>query len=583
MGLPTKEKEFIEDEFGDAFSWTLNSDVPHGVCIVDFMQFTKTKPDSVLTLGDLITHFKERVKEFMFRTRQTFHTVIILVDGKPMKVKRMISHTTRYKSTTLLQSVEGKSHLPSKDTDLVPSDWITFAGNYQLLQRELYPRLFNAFMFDLVPNVGQSLILSGFPGRSWYENSHVERPWECTTNKQGQVWQVQPWKTSELPISAQLEHDDADLYHRVYILENVPPCAQFPEGALVRREWEEAKNDVSEADIRMFYFEHWYQQENVVFCINDGDVFSIGLLYAFERHTGIDEKGKYVFRNHHTVMLRYKETDRKKKKREKRGVFITPPPYHYVDLNMLYQMGREYEPFRKGHVMNAVASFVFLLIMAKTDFFTDFLKGMTAQNVIWKVFFENIAIFSHMVQISEAVPRATRVRRHIVLDEDAFRKFVIFCYLYKYEPAMLTSLKVQKVTFKQLRERTQQKANGGKRMKRKVSPEDADEEDTGYHMPSRNEARMWCRQIEWNLDYWKNAALGHFPDPFELWYGVPYFPYYKGKDGKAQFIKLVSPRAKPVDRVYSQHFLKNRKRDRGHDETKEQAMQRKRKALKELK
>ena len=378
-----------------------------------------------------------------------------------------------------------------------------------------------------------------------------------------------------------MEKEDHDLYHRVYILENVPPCAQFPEGALVRREWEEAKNDVSEADIRMFYFEHWYQHENVVFCINDGDVFSIGLLYAFERHTGVKENGQYMFRNQHTVMLRYKETERKKKKREKRGVYIVPPPYHYVDLNALYQMVREYEPFRKGHVMNPVATFVFLLIMAKTDFFQDFLKGMTAQNVIWKVFFENITIFSHMVQISEAVERSTRIRRHIVLDEEAFRKFVIFCYLYKYEPAMLTSLKVQKVTFKQLKERTQKTAAGGKRNKRKASPDEPVEEDTDYHMPSRNEARMWCRQVEWNLDYWKNGVLGHFPDPFQLWYGVPYFPYYKGEDGKPRFIKLVSPRAKPVDRVYSQHFLKNKKRGR-IEETKEQAIERKKRALEEL-
>jgi hypothetical protein len=66
-----------------------------------------------------------------------------------------------------------------------------------------------------------------------------------------------------------------------------------------------------------------------------------------------------------------------------------------------------------------------------------------------------------------------------------------------------------------------------------------------------------------------------------LWYGVPYFPYYKGEDGKPKFIKLVSPRAKPVDRVYSQHFLKNKKRDR-IEETKEQAMERKKRALEEL-
>lgn len=591
MTFDPETKEFLEDEFPSAFKWTLDKNGNYTILICDFMQFTKSKPKVVETLDELVQHFKQIVMDLLYRTADTIRICIICVDGKPVEVKRMIAHVKRYADKDILQYDPKNPRLPSEGTDLIPKDWITFAGNYELLRRELYPILFNAFMFGIEPKEGQSLILSGFPGRSGYEQAHTERPWECNVNDGGRVWQVKKWDKSELPITPAMEAEDCDLYHRVYIVENVPKSPQFPDGALVRREWEEAKTDISEGDLRILWFEHWFQMENIVFCINDGDIFSLGLLYGQERLLNKAPTGEYQFRNKHTVMLKYIETEKKKKKREKRGIYILPEPYHYINMNLLYQLVCEYPVFKRNCVQSPIATMVFLFIMAKTDFFHDFLKGMGAQKVIWKVFFENIVIFTHLVQYSTAVPRSTRDPRHVVIDEEAFRKFIIFCFLHTYEPALLTRLKTERVTFQQLSDRTKTLANGKKR------------EDTGYHMPERNQVRSWCRQIEWNFNYWAEGPRGIHVDPYELWYGMPYFPYRVNPEtGKPEFIQMVSPRPKPVDTVYSQHFLRNRIKsqkasnvdsdDEDEDyeeekdeerETHEQSMRRKRKALKILK
>jgi hypothetical protein len=571
MGLDPDEKEFIENTFGAAFAWCLNFEIHYSVVIVDFMQYIKVKPSTAVTLGDLITHFKELAKRFMHMYQNRFTTVILMVDTKPMDVKRMVTHGKRYGNVERMEYVPGKPRLPRNFDEKVPEVWMEFAGNYQLLQRELYPLLFNAFMFDLVPVPGQTLILSGFPGRSWYETVYTNRPWECILDTNGQQWQVQQWKEEELPITPEMETADTDLYNRVYLMQHVVPCQEFPTGAILRREWEEAKCDLSEADVRLLYFEHWYQHEHICFCINDGDIFAISLLYAYERHTTITAEGRYLFRNQHTIMLPYRDTDKRKKKREKQNIYITPPPYQFVDVNLLYQLVNEYEPFRKGHVMNPVATFCFLLIMGGSDFFQDFLKGLGAQKTIWRVFFDNVGTFSHLVQLSQAVIKSTRTPREIVLDEDRFRQFCIYCYLEKYEPSILKEHKVQRVNLNDLIKRSRVTANGKKRMKR-GSP---DEEDVSYQMPDRNTMRLWCRQILWNLLYWKNAPFGIVPDPFEMWYGVPYYPYWRDETGKAVMISVVSSRPKPVDRVYSQHFIAKRqvkKREQIPEERKAEAL-----------
>jgi len=232
---------------------------------------------------------------------------------------------------------------------------------------------------------------------------------------------VKTWKPEELPITPEYEKTDPELYHRAYIVENVAPCPEFPQGeflfshkylmedgnnfflcwgrnnffitkgALRRAEWEAGKTDISEADLRMFYFEHWFKDDHILYVLNDGDIFSIGTLYAYERLVSIQPNGSYVFRNQHSACMPYKKT--------KDNEFFSEdniPKYEYIDFNKFYELVNEYQPMRDAGVQNPVVTLVFLLIMAGSDFFKDFLKGMGSQTVVWKVFFSNIIIFSHL-------------------------------------------------------------------------------------------------------------------------------------------------------------------------------------------
>ncbi len=542
MGLPTAERDFLRKAFGASFGFKVKGDPT--VAIVDFMQYVKVVPDGIATKDAMIAYFVNKIKFLLFQPGSTLKVVIVLVDGKPQPVKRMVEHAERYKNVNVYNAKEAPL-LPKRGIDLIPKEWIRFAGNYKLLQRELYPELFNAFMDcrHFTPRPGQSIILSGFPGRSEWETICGDASWDRPTNNKGKVLMVKTWRPEELPLTSAREKADPDLYHRVYVLENVAPCAEFPQGALRRAEWEDGKNAISEADLRMFYFEHWYQNEHVMFILNDGDIFSIGALYAYERLVAIQPNGTYVFRNQHSICMPYKKT--------KDNEFFAEdnvPKHEYIDLNKFYELVNEYEPMKKAGVQNPVLTLVFLLVMAGSDFFKDFLKGMGSQTVVWKVFFANIIVFTHMVQLSQGVPGSTRTRRTIVVDEDLFMQFIYYCYLEKYEKTELKKRKVNKLTFKQLKERTLVDAKGNAK------------EDADYHLPNRNKIRLWCRQVEWNLLYWKNGPLGHVPDPFEMWYDLPYFPYWRDAKNKNKpiMVDVVASRPKPVDTVYEQNLYRTR-------------------------
>jgi hypothetical protein len=575
MGLPTTEREFLRAAFAAAFALDKiptplggGGDVSPTVAIVDFMQYVKYIPPDIATKSAVLQYFVSKISHLMLnKHRSTLTTMIVVVDGEPLDVKRMIEHKKRYKNVSVYKSEGGKKrYLPRNSEDLMPREWIRFAGSYKLLRRELYPELFNAFITCryFTPLPGQTLILSGFPGRSRWEtvyNNHLGggttpsgvSPWDARTSTEGQVLVVAPW--TDLPITRTMEQEDPDLYNRVYYVKNIPPCQQYPKGALERAEWKEAcasnvpgtfgANGLAEADVRLFYYDHWFQNEHIIFYINDGDVFSIGLLYASERCTAISpHTGQYVFRNQHTVCLPYKKGKKKKKGVAEKEVPAAPAAgkEEYVNLNILYQLVRSY-PQLQG-VQNPVASFVFLLIMAETDFFKDFLKGMGAQKVIWKVFFENAQLLSHLVQLSDdGVPRSTRTPRTAIMDEDMFRQFIYYCYLEKHKNSV-----GGRPTFSELQKATQVDAKGKPKA------------DEAYYLPDRNRIRLWCRQVEWNLLYWKNGPLGHFPNPFEMWYDLPYYPYWKDPAGKPVMVDVVATRPKPVDWVYAQHMYAHRKR-----------------------
>lgn len=545
MGLTTEERDFLRVAFAAAFSRRLElepDEAPPTVAIVDFMKYVKviSAKESPPPAGTeaIVAYFVDRVRDLLLDVNSTIRDLIVMVDGEPPPVKRLVVHKKRYEKVERLISPgdRSKRYLPN----MAPESWMRFASNYQLLQRELYPELFNAFMTCRYfrPAAGQCLILSGFPGRTAVVDGAPHK------------LEVKLWLDGELPITERMERDDPELYQRTYLVRS------FSDGSIQREEWQAARNNIAEADIRMFWFDHFYQSRHIIFYLNDGDIFSIGALYAFERRTGIHVPlmpgvaPKYTFRNRHTACLPYLKKDKKKKPEDnspplaEEMLLMDQGREEYVNLDLLYAQMREYKPMVEAGVQNPVLSMVFLIVLCGSDFCNKFLHEMGSQNIIWNVFLQNASIFSHMVMLGEGVPGATRTPRTIVIDEDAFRLFVRYCYLAKYEPHR-KKLRVDRLTYAQLDERTRHKAD----MK-------TPQPDRRFHLPDSNTIRWHCRAILWNLCYWKNAPLGHTPDPFELWQGVPYYPYRRNAKGEAELSEVVSHKPKPVDRVFEQHLFR---------------------------
>lgn len=326
MGLPTFVRKHLSTKYLPAFTFELKGNPT--VAIYDLMQDLKFLPADVTTLESAINFYINKIKSILYKNGTSIRTIIVMVDRKPPPVKRMVTHGKRYEKKDVLK---GKGpFLPECGADLVPTPWIRFAGNYKLLQREFYPRLFNAFINgqNIVPKVGQSIILHGFPGYAEYVAVYKQQPHMINNNHLGHELQLHTWNIArELPIKKERELRDPDLYNRVFIIENVAPSQQFPNGYMRREEWEDAKNDISEADGAMFFYDHWFQRDEIIFMCNDGDIFAYSLLYAAERVTMNNS-----FRNNHYIRIPNKTTD---------GFFAEgeTPTYEYIDVNRMYCLG----------------------------------------------------------------------------------------------------------------------------------------------------------------------------------------------------------------------------------------------------
>lgn len=513
MGLPTETREALKKRYSKAFSFSIGNDRPT-VAIYDLMMDVKFAPDNVKTINDMITYLTNKIMTILRSREYAIREIVVAVDRAPVPVKKMIAHKKRYKSKQILEANCG-AHLDANPNSAIPSPWIGFAGNFHLLQRELYPRLFNAFMMMTPPYPGQTIYLHGFPGTTKWVTTYQQNAFALGTSPYGEIEEVQLWNTQyDLPITEDMEKKDPNLYQRIYMIQHTE------QGQLLRNEWKEAKNDIAEVDSAMFYYDHWFQNQTILLLCNDGDIFSYGLLYSYERVTP-----QNAFRNKHIGCLKYKK---------KKGDIFPPdevPKWEYIDFNELYVLVKEDPQMRAAGVQNPIVTLVFIIIMTGTDFFEQYMQGVGVKDHIWKPFFEHIELFTHLVQSSNGVLGSTRTAREIILDEDLFRIFVYFCYQHKYN---------KDASYEEL------KLLCSKRKK---------EEE---HLPDRNTVRLWARQVEWNLLYYKNSPFGKPPDPFEKLGDLPYFPYINDAEKGPIQVDAVAPRRKHIDEVYLQHMWKRR-------------------------
>jgi hypothetical protein len=591
MGLPTFAKLELKKRYGDAFSFKRKHDP--SVIVYDLMKDVKYMPtdyknpeNSVNTLDDAIYYCTNKIKHLLHNSSFKVRVIIVCVDRKPPSAKRLITHGDRYDKKNVFSHKDNKAYLPEKLSDLIPNPWIQFAGNYRLLQREFYPRLFNAFMdgIHILPGPGQMIVLHGFPGKTEYVPMYSQRAY-IETDDRGFANQIHMWKeSSELPISREEEKRDPDLYNRIYYIENIIPGinAKYPQGGIVKEEWVDAKNTISESDGAMFFYDHWFKGETIMYVCNDGDLFAYGLLYAFERVQMNNE-----FRNIHLGMVPYKST-----KSDDYFPEGKKPRWEYVDFNHFFTLVQEDDNLKQAGVQNHELTIAFLLILSGSDFLKKHIKGI-GKEVVWKVFFSCTSLFSHLVQMSKGVERDTRTYRNIVLDEDLFRIFIHYCYIEKYgTPARKRMEKEQKKRNRNNKKQNQKVVNDAivltyDELKLHCSLGKKAEKDATYQLPDRNTIRKWSRIVLWNLLYYKNTPLGtkNTPNPFVKWEGLPLYPFIINPDtGKAEMSSVVSAFQPPVDECMKQFMYKTKlerpKRSRNlNDEAEQEEITKRQRAI----
>ena len=592
MGISKFVRDFLRNHYIEAWSYKApafgdpsferpNKVFPNGAPkggaeFSDFMRFYRGKPKDIENLNQLVFWIVRQAR-VVLEARNGVDHLVVQADKVANMMKALVCYEKRYKNRPKLDEA-GAPYLPTDGTEKLPEDWMMFAANSKLLKRELYPRLYNAFLNPrmISPGPGQTLILDGFPGLVRNLPVYDTAPWEKSYVGRTDFRKVVcPWDANLLPLSEEIERADPDLYNRVFVIKGHAPSAQYPQGLLTVEEWEEARNSIGEADLRLFFYDHWFQNTDQIIAANDGDLIPIALLYAHERRNG------NTWRNGQWLKLKKPGGDKHEM------VADINTRYEYVNVNVLYDSIMADEHLKAAGVQNPVATMVMLMILGETDFVKNHFFNIGKEKVLWKVFWQKLPMFSHMVQLSTSTTPSTRIPRTIVLDEELFFRFAGYCYTQKYGESARKLAKFNKnknwkmdksqpkfidpddeqlkqMWPKVLKERTRKKATG------------KPQENEKYHYPEKTEVRKWCRWIEWNFLYWLNGMRhpdsAYDPDVFEVYRGFPYYGFMRDpKSGAAIPAPCVSAKRKQIDQVFKVHLLKHREK-RKNKRRRERAM-----------
>ena len=562
--------------FRDTFKHCIKSVHPKNIQVyaVDMMQYMKTPlPDTIYTVDQLVKYYVRCIKYyFNIRPRPPGPRIVVAIwDKASPPVKKAICHSKRYSKVKRLptsacprlppyieqpidpcydddddESISETEAQRREDEKILGKNWIRFAGNNHLLQRELYPRLWNALLDPTVfhPAPGDMLIDHGLPSQSRIVQMY-QPEWKNSyaVHRKDSQYIMTEWTPSQIPITASLERADPGLYNRVYIIEGIDAGNGYVK--ISRRETCEMHNSIIEADNACFYYQRFYPNFRYMVCINDGDAFPISLLQACERN------------------LRVKQylclPDRRGKKKtamsagESKKVF----KYEYVDVNKLYKAVQEHPPFQKCGVSNGVVTLVFLIVLTGTDFFQKYAPGIghvtkwkddekaraKQTHGIWDTFWAQLQMFTHLVQWnSDAQPPDPTAHRRIVIDEELFTLFTYYCYMNKYGKRARKKLRLKTLSIDNLRVY----CSG---LKKKEN-----------HLPDQQQIRLWARQILWNMMYWLNAPRNITIDPCEQHKGQSYYGYEPDEEEELRVTARITPKQKRVDEAYKRHFYRRKKK-----------------------
>lgn len=517
------------------------------ISVRDSQDLIKMHPDYVNTVHLLKQYIVGQVISKMRRPDMPCPFFIVLFDRWTPDAKAIKTHTTRDKGVEPIAYDPGKPVLdeskPHEVLDILrPDQWQRYTTNRELVRRELYPIIWNAFIdekyFKAEP--GEQLILHGLPGQ-----------WRETRNNMymGAV-DMAPSVEVMCPrdrITPEHEKRDADIYNRVFMIRH---------GGLIS-EWKDAINDIGEADLAIVKYWQFFQGDNWMVFMDDGDALPIALLHTFDRidpHVGLlnDQRKFYICKPRRGASG--KELKRRaREKKLKDGKKLTESEQldaekleaierakgkswsrieaerakeYFIDVNALFRAIMN-DP-RLSKVQNPVVYLVAGIILTGTDYFgngaggASCLPGIGQERVIWPALFEHASEYSHMVQASLAHPPEPNAWREIVVDRDAVVAFFNACYLQVHESS------IEEVRAK-LEEREKKRIESLRQKLSKLRPSDGPDAAIKIQasmkkpraqnqVPSEDDMRVMASHLFHNIIYWRNAwkrNYERYPDIFQ--------------------------------------------------------------------
>lgn len=540
MGIQTQVRKFILKTFSACHTVTppkINTELVT-ICMMQYLR--ATIPDTIVTGNDLVNHFVKKITGH-FTSRNGCMVVVANFDLASPGVKKFVTHVKRHdirckkcKSTPnlkLCEKCESKTSFKFKDGPYIKNhmdtplpftydEYSRFSSDTRNLRCELYPLIVNALIQYAPPKQFQKMIINGLPFKT-VSITHEDFLWETGYNasRDDSRERVVPWEMREIPLPHIIEKE----YHKVFEIEAMPPNIRQPGGWIRVSENVEYQNDIHEADNAVFFFPNFFPQYNRLISINDGDAIPIGLLRVAEDYSGSSQIP--------TTILRLKN-----------GTPTDPQPYDYINLTQLYTEITTWSRMVDAGVQSPVATFVFLIIISNTDFFKNFCSGIGTMTKwksdpekrkkqkmgVWDTFFDNITLYSHMVQYYiNSEKRDLGMKRRIVIDEVLFKMFYYKCYINRY------MAKTKNVGVTAIRVRCSKLSERNR-------------------IPSDEVIDVKCRNITWNLQYWLNAFRNIYINPFKKINGSSYYGFLEDR-----ISDNVYPIQEKVDEAYRRHFYKD--------------------------
>ena len=552
--MPTWCREQLRQRYPHAFGYEAPN---YQMCCKDFMALVKgALPDWVVSLNTL-RQFLFNAVDGELNARTGCIILFMCFDKGTPAVKHLVEHKKRHDTRCKLCKGHGdlpwgktagpmffddecKSncineqrlwfeegpYLDLTDLDNPLPDWSRFKIDSRNLRSELYPLIFN-WALEYVPPPGKMLFLDGLPGQDrtvndysadWRNGYHIDR----NVSKRHILI---PWSAEQLPLK------DPKV-GRVYMMKGIGPCPEYPHGLVIREEVPDMENDILEADSAVFYFSKFFPELRThVANINDGDAISIGLLRTLEDYRG----GEPV--HEQWLAMPYKS--------KKSSVLFANgeiPRTEWINLTLLYQKVEASRDFNGNGYQSPVATLIFLLIIADTDFFKEYCFGIGSitewkedeekrkkqTKGVWDTFFSRLDMFHHLVQYYPLTKSLTE-KRLVVLDEGLFAIFTKYCYTNKY---------------------------GGVAKDGNVQMHCSKFKDERKRFPSDAKIQRWSRQVAWNLNYWANAFRNIYVDPYETHMGQPYWGYCPERG----IVDVVASEQLGLDEKHKKHMHKRQQK-----------------------